>query len=405
MPFVSAVPESGERGPVPAFVVWDPELLTYDFGLAHPMAPRRLDLTMRLVRELGLLDRPGVTTAQAPVASDEILRSVHEAAYVAAVRAASTDGRSDPARGLGTEDDPVFAGMHEAAARIVGGSYAAAGAVWSGAALHAVNVAGGMHHAMPGAASGFCVYSDAAVAIRRLLGDGARRVAYIDLDAHHGDGVERVFWEDPRVLTVSIHQSGQTLFPGTGAAGDTGADGAEGTAVNIPLPPRTDGAQWLRALDAVVPALLAEFRPDVLVSQHGCDAHGEDPMSDLRVCLDAQRLAARWVHQWSHRFAAGRWVALGGGGYAIARVVPLAWSCVVGEVVHAPLTEDAPLPASWRAYVAEMIDDEAPATIGTREIELSRWAGDENSTDEVDRAILATRRAVFPQWGLDPLRG
>ncbi len=385
-----------------ACVVWSPELLGYDFGPGHPMAPARLDLTMGLVRALGLLDDgPGVAFVHPEPAPDDVLELVHDPEYVAAVRAASEHGTTDPHRGLGTEDDPVFPGMHEAAARIVAGSWAAAGEIAAGRAVHAVNVAGGMHHARAGAASGFCVYNDAAVAIRRLLDEGVERVAYVDLDAHHGDGVEEAFWDDPRVLTVSVHQSGTTLFPGTGFATDVGGPRAQGTAVNVALPRRTDGARWLRAVDAVVPAVLRTFGPDVLVTQHGCDAHGEDPLSDLDVSVDAQRTAAAWVHDLAHELTGGRWLALGGGGYAIARVVPLVWSAVVGEVVHRPVTAGAPLPQEWRARVAEVAGFDAPHAFGPP-VEVRRWRSGYDPDDEVDRAVAATRRAVFPLLGLDP---
>ncbi|MFE6234165.1 acetoin utilization protein AcuC [Cellulosimicrobium sp. NPDC057862] len=383
-------------------VVWSPELLGYDFGHGHPMAPARLDLTMSLVRALGLLGGDAAPTVLRPEpASDDVLELVHDPEYVAAVRAASEHGTPDPARGLGTEDDPVFPGMHEAAARIVAGSYETAGEIAAGRVGHAVNVAGGMHHAKAGAASGFCVYNDAAVAIRRLLDDGVARVAYVDLDAHHGDGVEEAFWDDPRVLTVSVHQSGATLFPGTGHPTDVGGAGAEGTAVNVALPRRTDGARWLRAVDAVVPPVLRAFRPEVLVTQHGCDAHGEDPLSDLDVSVDAQRTALGWVHDLAHELTGGRWLALGGGGYAIARVVPLVWSAVVGEVVHRPVAPGEPLPEEWRARVAEVAGFDAPLAFGPP-VDVRRWSGGYDPDDDVDRAVAATRRAVFPLLGLDP---
>ena len=215
---------------------------------------------------------------------------MHDADYIDAVRRVGADPtQSDLARGLGTEDDPVFAGMHEAAALVAGASVRAARAVWTGEAEHAVNVAGGLHHAMPGAASGFCVYNDPAIAIAWLLEQGAERVAYVDVDVHHGDGVERIFWDDPRVLTISMHESGRYLFPGTGFPEDVGGPGAEGYAVNIALPPGTTDAAWLRAFHAVVPPLLAEFRPEVLVTQQGCDSHVLDPLAHLGLTVDAQR--------------------------------------------------------------------------------------------------------------------
>ncbi|AEG43343.1 acetoin utilization protein AcuC [Isoptericola variabilis] len=386
-----------------ARLLWSPELLRYDFGPGHPMAPARLDLTMRLARELGLLDAPGLEVSDVVPASDEVLRTVHDADYVDAVRRAAATGEPDRARGLGTEDDPVFPGMHEAAARIVAASVDAAESVWAGGVLHGVNVAGGMHHARRDAASGFCIYNDAAAAVQRLLDLGAERVAYVDLDAHHGDGVETAFWDDDRVLTVSVHQDGHTLFPGTGSPADAGGDRAPGTAVNVALPPRTDGPRWLRAIDAVVPAVLRELRPQAIVSQHGCDAHGNDPLTDLDVGVEAQVVAARWVHDLAHELCDGRWVALGGGGYAVVDVVPLVWSALVAEAVHAPLEPGTPLPEGWCVAVEEISGLPAARTLGAGPVEFRPWGAGFDPADAVDRAVLATRRSVFPHWGLDTM--
>jgi acetoin utilization protein AcuC len=386
-----------------AQVVWAPELLAYDFGAGHPMAPLRLDLTWDLARALGLLDPGDVRVVGAEPASDELIETVHEPAYVAAVRAASERGTPDPTRGLGTADDPVFAGMHEAAARIVTGTVDAALAVWRGDAEHAVNLAGGMHHAMPGGASGFCVYNDAAVAIRRLLAEGARRVAYVDLDAHHGDGVQAVFWDDPRVLTVSVHESGHTLFPGTGHARETGGPGAPGSAVNVALPAHTRDAAWLRAIDAVVPAVLREFAPDIVVSQHGCDSHTEDPITNLGVSIDAERVAAARMHDLVHEVAGGRWVVLGGGGYAILDVVPRAWTHLLGIVTHRPVDPATRMPEEWQEEVVRRYGRRGPEHMTDGEPATFRsWSAGYDPSDDVDRAVRATRAAVFPLLGLDP---
>lgn len=386
-------------------VLWSPELLGYDFGPGHPMAPARLDLTVALASALGLLNLPTVDVHDVAPASDELLARVHTPQYIAAVRAASELGTADESRGLGTEDDPIFTGMHEAAARIVAGSCAAADAVWSGEATHAVNVAGGMHHAMPDAASGFCIYNDAAIAISRLLDQGAQRVAYVDLDAHHGDGVERVFWDDPRVLTVSIHQSGASLFPGTGFATDTGGPGGGGTTVNLALPARTEGAAWLRGVDAIVPEVLREFEPEIIVTQHGCDAHAIDPLSDLRVGVCAQRQAAEWMHDLAHELCSGRWIALGGGGYAVADVVPFVWTHVLGIAAHAPIDDSTPVPQQWRDRIEREMGRQAPETMSGGDTERSceqfrSWQSGFDPADDVDRAIQATRLASFPLLGI-----
>lgn len=392
---------------VDVFVAWSPQLLGYDFGLGHPLSPVRLRLTIELARAAGVLEGEGVAVVEPEPATDEILALVHEPEYLAAVRAAADHGVSDAARGLGTEDDPIFPRMYDAAARVVGGTVEATRAVMSGQALHGVNLAGGMHHAMPGGASGFCVFNDAAVAIQDALDAGAERVAYVDLDAHHGDGVERAFWDDPRVLTVSVHQSPATLFPGTGYPTDVGGVHAEGTAVNVALPPRTDGAGWLRAVEATVLPVVRSFAPDLLVTQHGCDAHGRDPLSELRVGIRAQRHAAEWMHELSHEVCGGRWVALGGGGYAIVGVVPVAWTNLLGIVSHRPVAPERPVPASWRERIYEEFLVEAPSRMGGDDVadladgpDHRTWGNGYDPGDPVDRAVRATRAAVFPHIGL-----
>ncbi|GEL95832.1 acetoin utilization protein AcuC [Cellulomonas composti] len=383
-------------------VVWAPELLGYDFGHGHPMTSERLDLTMRLAESLAVLAGDDVERVGAEPAADELLHTVHDPLYVAAVHAAAEHGRLDLERGLGTDDDPVFPHMHAAAARVVQGSVDAALAVWSGQVEHAVNVAGGLHHAKPGAASGFCVYNDAAVAIRALQAAGARRVAYVDVDAHHGDGVQDVFWSDPNVLTVSLHETGHALFPGTGHPREVGGPGAEGTAVNIALPSGTGDAGWLRAFDAVVPAVVRAFEPDVLVTQHGCDSHLLDPLTHLRVSVDAQRLVAQRLHDLAHEVAGGRWLALGGGGYAVIDVVPRAWTHLLGIVVHRPVDPATPVPATWSDLVRDRYGRSGPPTMSDGATATFRpWSAGYDPSDDLDRVVRATRAAVFPLLGLD----
>ncbi len=395
-----------------ACTVFDPTLVEYDFGASHPMNPVRVALTMRLADELGLLAQGGggpggagrLPVVPAPVADEALLRTVHDEAYVAAVQRAGEDPtRTDTARGLGTEDDPTFAGMHHASAHVVGASVEAARRVWTGEVLHAANIAGGLHHAMPDRASGFCVYNDVAVAIRWLKDAGARRIAYVDVDVHHGDGVERVFWDDPDVVTISLHETGQLLFPGTGAADDVGGPGAEGSAVNVALPPGTGDAGWLRAFHAVVPPLLREFRPDVLVTQHGCDSHVEDPLAHLALTVDGQRASYLALHDLAHELCGGRWVATGGGGYAVVDVVPRTWSHLLGIVAGSPVDPATPVPAGWRDDVVRRLGRQAPLRMtdgGTAE--HRDWAAGYDPGAWLDRAVNATRQAVFPYHGLDP---
>jgi acetoin utilization protein AcuC len=231
-------------------IVWDEQLTAYDHGEGHPLRPVRLELTMALSRQIGVLDRPGITFRPPVMASDELLGLVHDPLYVGYVRRVQPDQIVNAAGrhfGFGSADNPIFARMHEASALVSGASMTAAQAVWEGRAQRAVNISGGLHHAMRDHASGFCVYDDPAVAIAWLLAAGAQRVAYVDIDVHHGDGVQSAFYGDPRVLTVSLHESGRTLFPGTGFASEIGSGEGTGYAVNVALPAGTGDAAWLRA--------------------------------------------------------------------------------------------------------------------------------------------------------------
>jgi acetoin utilization protein AcuC len=387
-------------------VLWDDVLLTYRLGDSHPMQPLRLDLTMRLARSLGVLDRPGVRVQAPTSAPDDLLELVHDPMYVASVKRAPDDllGRLSLKWGLGTADNPVFPRMHEASALVTGGSVDAARLVWTGEAEHAVNIAGGLHHAMRDKASGFCIYDDPAVAIAWLLAQGATRVAYVDVDVHHGDGVEAAFYDDPRVLTVSMHESGRTLFPGTGWPDQVGTGDAVGTNVNVALPAGTDDDGWLRAFDAVVPPVLRAYRPQVLVTQHGCDTHALDPLAHLLLSVDGQRATYARLHGLAHELCEGRWVALGGGGYEPVRVVPRAWTHLLAEVTGGGPVDGA-TPDDWRDDAGRRGGEPAPEQLGDgRTVAPVEWEGGHGDGDSpLDRAVLATREAVFPHLGLDAL--
>jgi acetoin utilization protein AcuC len=386
-----------------ACVVFDPTLTDYDFGPAHPMAPIRVDLTMRLAEELGVLT--ALPTVSAPVASDDLLATVHDPEYIEAVKVVGKDPyQVDEAHGLGTADNPTFRGMHRASAHVVGASVEAARRVWSGETLHAANISGGLHHAMPGNASGFCVYNDVAVAIRWLLDNGAKKVAYVDIDVHHGDGVERIFYDDPRVLTISLHETGQMLFPGTGFPRDTGGPDAPGSAVNVALPPGTADAGWLRAFHAVVPPLVRGFAPDILVTQHGCDSHIEDPLAHLMLTVDGQRAAHLALHDLAHEVAGGRWVATGGGGYSVVDVVPRSWSHLLAVVAGNPIEPTSPTPEGWREHVQILLGRSGPQRMTDGRLPAYRdWREGYDPATWLDRAINATREAAFPLNGIDPL--
>ena len=384
-------------------IVWDEALRAYDFGPGHPLAPIRVQLAMRLARDFGVLESPSVQMlGQVVPATMEELAAVHLPGYIAAVQRASIDpGDIDPARGLGTPDDPTFAGMHEASALVAGATLAAARAVHSGRAQHAVNIAGGLHHAMPGMASGFCIYNDIGVAIAWLLAQGVERIAYIDVDVHHGDGVQEMFYDDPRVLTVSLHESPLTLFPGTGFPDEAGGTGALGTAVNVALPAGTGDQGWLRAFHAIVPDVLEAFAPQVIVSQHGCDTHIDDPLAHLSLTVDGQRMSYEAIHRWAHRYSDGRWIAVGGGGYEWVDVVPRAWTHLIAEAAGTPIDPQSPTPEDFQSHVMEVIGRPAPPRMTDGSTPWPKpFDQGFDPANAVDAAVLATRSAVFPHLGL-----
>ena len=387
----------------PLTLAWDERLTEYDFGPGHPLAPVRVELTMALARELGVLALPSVSVLAPRPAQPDELELVHDAAYIDAVRQAGRDGLGHGRYGLGTPDNPVFFGMHEASALVAGATLAAARAVWRGEALHAANIAGGLHHAMRRSASGFCIYNDPAIAIAWMLAEGAQRIAYVDVDVHHGDGVQAAFYDDPRVLTISLHEHPATLFPGTGLASEIGTGDGRGYAVNVALPAGTGDAGWLRAFDAVVPPLLRSFRPEVLVSQHGCDSHRLDPLAHLELSVDGQRRAAVMIHDLAHETAGGRWLLTGGGGYQLVQVVPRSWTHLLAVAAGRPVDPGLAIPARWRSLAADRAGEDAPSVMTDGEsADYIPAASGIDPGDRIDASIINTCRATFAWHGLQP---
>ncbi len=400
--------------------MWDPEAMEYRFSRSHPMDPIRLELTVELARSLGVLE--GVELATPSGLDDRELRRVHSDDYIDAVRLA---GRLGPLRaaevpalaayGLGNDDNPIFAHVHEAAASIVGSTLAGARAIAAGTAVKAVNVAGGMHHAMRSLASGFCVYNDAAIAISWLLDNGFDRIAYVDVDAHHGDGVQAVFWNDPRVLTVSVHEDPRWLWPGTGYPTELGGPDARGLAVNVPVPSSCPDRLWLRAFHAVVPSVVREFRPQLLVSQCGCDSHATDPLTDLALSVDGQRAAILAMRDLADELCDGRWLAVGGGGYQVVNVVPRIWTHLIAAALGRDIEPETPVPTAWLGALASYPPgrlpslEHVPTVMGDGcEPRFTPWEpgsadpGDTSTDATADRFISRARAAVFPLHGLDP---
>jgi acetoin utilization protein AcuC len=365
----------------------------YDHGPQHPLRPARVLLTRELIRAYGIIDGTRVLETPARDATEDELFLVHSERYVQAVRRAG-HGEDGPwwEFGFGPGDNPIFPRMHEASARVVGASLVAAEAVWSGRAEHAFNPAGGLHHALPERASGFCVYDDPAIAICWLLEHGARRVAYVDVDVHHGDGVQAVFFADPRVLTISIHQTGATLFPGTGFVDELGDGDARGTKVNLPLPPFTGDDLWLGGFREVVPPLVEAWAPDVLVTQLGCDTHRSDPLAQLHLTTTAYRHTAGALHDLAHRVAGGRWVATGGGGYQWARVVPRAWTIYFAEMAGVTLADE--IPESWLDQARRAAGYDVPPRLSEPPVR-----GSPVDPTDVARVVDRVKELIFPFHG------
>lgn len=353
-------------------LVWGPSLLDYKLSEDHPLQQVRVQLTVEEVERRGL-DR-GVLRLEPRQATDEELSRTQTPSFVELVRALSRpETRDRPAlvragqHGFGSDDNPIADGMHEASAMVCGASLVGAEAVHRGEALHVFNPAGGLHHASRDRASGFCVYNDVASAIAWLRLQG-HRVACVDVDVHHGDGTQWIFYDDPDVLTLSLHESGRYLFPGTGFVDETGSGEGRGAAANLPLSPYAWDEPWLAAFEAVVPPLLRDFRPTVLVSQDGCDTHLLDPLAHLRCSTGIWPVIGRRLHALAHELCEGRWLALGGGGYAIREVVPRAWTLLFAEMVERPEVaadlvdpEPFPPPPDAQERVWAQVEREVPA--------------------------------------------
>lgn len=330
-----------------AVFVYSEDQLGYKFSDTHPFNQKRLVLTVDLLREMNAL--PDELIVPPRIATDEELLLAHDLRYVETIKKASK-GEMTPetgeSYGIGTEDTPIFDNMHEASARLVGGTLTAVDYVMEGKAQHALNLGGGLHHGFRGKASGFCIYNDSSVAINYIKKKYGARVLYIDTDAHHGDGVQWCFYDDPDVCTVSIHETGRYLFPGTGSINERGSGQGYGTSFNFPIDAFTEDESFLEIYRTALKEIAEFFKPDVILSQNGVDAHYLDPLTHLYGTMKIYREIPKIAHELAHQYCEGRWIAVGGGGYDIWRVVPRAWSFIWMEMNNKPLPEGK-LPEPW----------------------------------------------------------
>ena len=340
-------------------LIFSDDYQRYNFGSSHPLRPRRLALTYSLMEKLGLLDNPRLEIISPRMCTKEELEMVHTPKYIDVVKKLSDnpeDNSINPFRhGLGPGDNPIFKGMYEASALICGGSLIAADKVWTDDDFNvAFNFAGGLHHAVEDRASGFCIFNDIAVAIAHLKKvQKDIRIAYLDIDCHHGDGVQWLFYDDPDVLTISYHESGQFLFPGTGDINEQGEGKGKGFSINFPLLPGTSNKIYLNLFRKTAPKILETYQPDVLITQLGVDTYFNDPLTQMGLSLQVYKDIAQTIKTCAREFCQNKWLAFGGGGYLMT-VVPRSWSLFLAKMLDVELENE--LPRSW----IEEAKDKAP---------------------------------------------
>jgi len=338
-------------------VVYSDAFQQYDFGPGHPLRPTRLKLTFELMKAIGLLSNPGVRVFEPREATTDELRLFHKDDYLTLVRRMSRSGTGYFDMG----DTPAFKGCYEASALATGGSLMAVDLVMSGQVSHAMNIAGGLHHAHPSRASGFCIFNDPAVSIALLKAKyRLERVLYVDVDAHHGDGVMYGFYSDPGVLDIDFHEDGRHLFPGTGFTKEIGEGKGSGFKVNFPLPPFSGDDIYVRAFKEIVPAAVRRYHPQMMLLQCGADSHEGDLLAHLQLTTRTYREVASTLHSLAHELAGGRLVVFGGGGYNMANVART-WTVVASTL--AAYDYPTKIPSGWQKLFEALVGEKAPADL------------------------------------------
>jgi acetoin utilization protein AcuC len=360
------------------------DMMQYDMGPQHPMQPLRLRMTYDLLDSYGVFEDalPVVPPSLAPY---EDVAAVHSRDFLEALSRLDRGDTFPGARryGFGTGDNPIFPNMYGAALRYTGASLDAAQAVLDGAPV-AFNISGGLHHAHYARAAGFCILNDPAVAIHRLR-QKYPRVAYVDIDVHHGDGVQELFYDDPTVLTISLHESGRTLFPGTGYTDEIGVGAGEGYSVNLPYAPYTADAIWLDAWRESALPILRAFDPGAILLQTGTDAHVADPLAHL--CLTAQGWleAVKDVQSLEKPI-----VCVGGGGYNMT-TAPRMWTLAVGTLAGLDLPDAVPASYPYQPKIPTLTDHFTPE-IEARDAQTARAFAAQSVAD--------LRRLLFARYHL-----
>ncbi|MDI6716093.1 MAG: acetoin utilization protein AcuC [Actinomycetota bacterium] len=380
--------------------VYSERFQEYNLSPTHPLRPIRLKLTYELLRAYGFFEKSGMAVVQGREATDDELALVHSPKYIDVVKSVSKTAEAGAklySFGIGPGDNPAFEGMHSASSFVVGSSITAVDLVMSGKVEHAINISGGLHHAMRDRASGFCIYNDAACAIAYASKKYGARVAYIDIDAHHGDGVQWAFYDRADILTMSLHESGFFLFPGTGFVDEIGSGEGTGYSVNIPLEPGTYDDVYIWAFKEVVLPIVRAFRPDLIVSQNGCDSHFTDPLAQLNLTTNAYEQLYSMIHELAHEVCGGRLVALGGGGYQIYHVVPRAWSLLSASLTITELGDC--IPGSWQEMCYNLSHTECPSRLRDEKQTVAKFKAG-SIKEKTEATVLDVKKKLFPFFGL-----
>jgi len=377
-------------------LVYSDEFMKYDFGPTHPLRPIRLKLTLELLREIGVLKNSSVSVHLPRQATEEELLMVHSKEYIEEVKAFSKTGVGY----LDLGDTPAFKGIHEAAAVAVGGSIVVADLVMKGEALHAFNPAGGLHHAGRDHAAGFCVYNDIGVAIKHIQRNYmVKRVAVVDLDVHHGDGTQEIFYSDPNVLTIDLHEDGRFLYPGTGFTNEMGEGEGRGYKVNLPLPPLTNGECYLHAFEETVPPLLKAFKPQVIVNQFGVDTHFDDPLAHLSLTMKTYGELASRLHTIAHEVCGGRYVVFGGGGYK-PESVARAWAIMFSKISEIAIPDK--IPEKWINFCKEALRREPQSEFSDKYEQRINNVEREKIAEMIEERITEIKTKIFSIQGIQP---
>jgi acetoin utilization protein AcuC len=374
--------------------VYSEDFMKYDFGPTHPLRPVRLKLTFDLLKETGVLDNSSVSIHLPRQATEDELLMVHTKEYIEEVKSFSKTGVGY----LDSGDTPAFKGIHEATSVAVGGSIVAAELVTKGKVLHAFNPAGGLHHAGISHAAGFCVYNDIGVAVRHLQRKcGVKKVAIVDLDVHHGDGTQEIFYADQNVLAIDFHESGKYLYPGRGFTSESGEGEARGYKVNVPLPPLTGNDCYLHAFDELVPPLLRAFKPEVIINQFGVDTHFDDPLAHLRLTMKAYGALASRMHSIAHEVCGGKYIILGGGGYNPQNVAR-AWTIMFSTVTEIKIPND--IPQQWINFCRQTLKREPPRTLSDDRDQSINSVEREKIAEEIEQVITEIKTRIFQIHGI-----